>query len=150
MVSGHPGLVRRVPTRTQVGFTFVEMLVAMIVLGLLAAVMIPTLLGQREKAEGATAQSLLRTGATSMVAVAFDTDGYVGVSPARLAAAEPNLDWLPVPGGQAPRNQVSVTGLGPAGYTLTTTTSSGTTFTLVKNLASSPTIVRSCGPGCDW
>ena len=48
------------------GFTFVEVLVTTIVLGLLTALVIPSFLGTRDRANGATAESLLRVGATAV------------------------------------------------------------------------------------
>lgn len=136
--------------RRQHGFTFVEMLVTTVVIGLLAAIMIPAFLGQREKAEGATAQSLLRTGASTMEAAAVDTQDYGLVTPARLAAAEPNISWLAAAGAVTSANEVSVTSLSAQGYTLSTTSPSGTTYTLVKDLTAKPTVTRTCGPGCAW
>ena len=91
----------------QAGFTFVEMLVTVIMIGLLSAIMIPIFLGSREKASGATAEALLRTGAATVEAVAVDTDGYAAITPAQLAANEPNVAWQSAPGAQAPDNQVT-------------------------------------------
>ena len=136
--------------RRQGGFTFVELLVAMIVLGLLAAVMIPVFLGQREKAHGASAESLLRNGASAMEAAAVDTQSYALVTTTELSAAEPNTRWLTAPGASASADEVSVTGLGPQGYTLSTTSASGTVYVLEKDLTSRPTVTRSCGAGCTW
>ena len=134
----------------QAGFTFVEMLVTVIMIGLLSAIMIPIFLGSREKASGATAEALLRTGAATMEAVAVDTDGYTAITPAQLSASEPNVAWQSAPGAQAPANQVSVSDLGPNGYTLSTTTASGTTYVLQKDLTATPTVIRTCGPSCAW
>ena len=136
--------------RRQEGFTFVELLVAMIVLGLLAAVMIPVFLGQREKADGASAESLLRNGASTMEAAAVDTQSYALVTADRLAATEPNTEWLTAPGASASESQVSVTDLGPQGYTLSTTSASGTVYVLEKDLTAQPTVTRTCGAGCTW
>lgn len=134
----------------QSGFTFVEMLVTVIMIGLLSAIMIPVFLGSREKAAGATAEALLRTGAATVEAVAVDTDGYATITPAQLAANEPNVTWQAAPGAQAHDDQVAVTALGPNGYTLSTTTASGTTYVLQKDLTATPTVTRTCGPGCAW
>jgi prepilin-type N-terminal cleavage/methylation domain-containing protein len=137
-------------SRGQAGFTFVELLMAMIVLGLLAAVMIPNVLGQRSKAEDASAASLLRTGASALEAASVDADGYATLNAARLSVGEPGLSWLDSAGAQAPQNQISVTGVGPQGYTLSTTTSAGHVYVLAKDLTSTPTTTRTCGTGCDW
>lgn len=134
----------------QTGFTFVELLVAMIVLGLLAAVMIPSVLGQREKAAGASSQALLRTAAASVEAAAVDADGYAALTTARLAAIEPAVSWLPAAGARAPEGEVSITGLSPLGFTLTTTSASGRSYVIAKDLSGTPTVTRTCTPGCDW
>lgn len=142
--------VSRIGRREQAGFTLIEMLVTMIVLGLLAAVMIPAVLGQRQKAEGASAESLLRTGASTMEAASVDADGYPAITTARLAAAEPNLSWLDSAGARAPENEVSVTALGPQGYTLSTASASGRVYVFEKDLSTRPTVHRTCGAGCTW
>ena len=134
----------------EAGFTFVEMLVTVIMIGLLSALMIPIFMGSREKASGATAEALLRSGATTMESVVVDTETYAAVTPAQLAATEPNLTWLASSGAQARDNEVSVSALGPDGYTLSTTTAAGTTYVLHKDVTSTPTVTRTCGPGCDW
>lgn len=134
----------------EAGFTFVEMLVTVIMIGLLSAIMIPVFLGTRDTAAGASAESLLRNGAATVETVAVDSDGYAGVTTAQLGAVEPNLAWLATPGAQAPRNEVTIGDLGPGGYTLSTTTASGVTYRLHKDVASTPTVTRTCGTGCTW
>lgn len=136
--------------RRQSGYTFVELLVAVIMIGLLSALMIPAVLGQREKAEGASAESLLRTAASSVESAAVDSDGYVGVTTADLSAEEPNVHWLSALGATATAGEVSITAIGPQGYTLSTTSASGQGYVLVKDLTTTPTITRTCGPGCTW
>ena len=133
----------------QQGVTFVEVLVVTIIIGLLAAVVIPSVLGQQEKAQGGAAQSLLRNGASAIESASVDV-GYAGMTTTKLHEVEPNLAWQTAPGATASANAVSVTGLSDAGYTLTTTTPSGQVFTLVKDVNTVPTITRTCGPGCTW
>jgi type IV pilus assembly protein PilA len=133
----------------QKGVTFVEVLVVTIIIGLLAAILVPTVLGQQEKAQGGAAQSLLRSGASAIESASVDV-GYAGITTAKLHEVEPNIAWQTDAGATTSANAVSVTGLGDAGYTLTTTTPSGQTFTLVKDTAAVPTITRTCGPGCTW
>lgn len=132
------------------GFSFVEVLIVTIMVALLAAIAIPSFLGTRDQATGATAQALLRTAASGIESAAVDEDGYAAIVPAALSAIEPNVSWLSTSGAQTSAGEVSVTGLGANGYTLTTTTGSGDVYTLVKDLTGAPTVIRSCGQGCSW
>lgn len=134
----------------QEGFTFVELAVAAVVVGLLAALMIPAFLGTRDRASAATAKSLLRTGASAVEAASVHDGGYEVLTPAGLRAAEPAVAWLGAPGAAAERDEISVTGLGPGTYTLTTTAPNGTVFVLRRDQGMTPAVVRSCGPGCSW
>ena len=132
------------------GFTFVELLVAMIVLGLLAAVMIPAFLGTRDRATGATAQSLLRMGATAFESAAVEPESYAAVTTAELEAVEPAVTWTTAADAQASADAITVSGVSPAGYTLSTVSESGVVYEFVKDLAGSPAVTRTCGPDCSW
>ena len=83
-------LRRRV--RSQAGFTLVELLVVMIVLGMLAALALPAFFSQRQKAYDAEAQVYLRTADTAIEIYATDRGGnYGGATIAELQAIEPAL-----------------------------------------------------------
>lgn len=138
------------PGGRQAGFSFVEVLIVTIMIGLLAAIAIPSFLGTRDQATGASAQSLLRTAASAVESAAVDTEGYAAIAPVALVSIEPNVSWIGAPGAQASANEVSVTDLGESGYTLTTTTGAGAVYMLVKDLTGAPTVTRTCGPGCSW
>ncbi len=132
------------------GFTFVELLVAMIMLGLLAAIAIPSFLGTRDTATGASAQSLLRMGATAYETAAVEPEGYASITTADLAAAEPAVTWTTAAGAQAAADSITVSGVSASGYTLTTVAESGVAYAIVKDLTATPAVTRTCGPGCTW
>lgn len=59
------------------GFTLVELLVVMVVIGVLAAIAVPTMLAQRQKAVEASLKTDLRTVAESQELHAHDDQGYL-------------------------------------------------------------------------
>jgi prepilin-type N-terminal cleavage/methylation domain-containing protein len=134
----------------QRGFTFVELAVTVVVIGLLAAIAIPVFTGTRARATEASAQSLLRTAASAMEAASVEHEGYAPITVADLRAMEPNVAWLDTAGAEAKDDQVSISGLGATGYTLTSRADSGQTFVYAKDRTAAPTVQRSCGPGCAW
>jgi type IV pilus assembly protein PilA len=74
------------------GFTLIELLVVMLILGILAAIAIPSFINQREKAQDADAKAAARTAQTAMETYATDNNGsYVGATTTNLTTIEPAL-----------------------------------------------------------
>lgn len=75
------------------GFTLVELLVVMLILGILAAIAIPSFFNQRDKATDAEAKAAVRTAQTAIETFATDNGGsYAGATAANLKAIEPSLN----------------------------------------------------------
>jgi len=74
------------------GFTLVELLVVMLILGLLAAIAIPSFFNQRDKAKDADAKAGVRTAQTAIESYATDNGGsYLAATAADLEAIESTL-----------------------------------------------------------
>ena len=74
------------------GFTLVELLVVMLILGILAAIAIPSFFNQRDKARDADAKATAKTAQTAIETYATENNGsYANASVGRLQEIEETL-----------------------------------------------------------
>ena len=126
--------------REERAVTLIELLVVILIIGILAAIAIPSFLNQRSKGNDAEAKSTAVTAAEAMETCATDNNGsYASCTEASLDSIEPTLN------DSAARTTVASTA---NTYTITVTSnrdSNAATFTLAR--AAGGTTARTCATG---
>jgi type IV pilus assembly protein PilA len=121
------------------GFSLPEVLVVILIIGVLAAIAIPTFLSTTAKATDVQAKELVRNAQTAAETFAVDHAGsYAEVTPEALAAEDPTIAtsastqhaWLSSATGSSSE------------YTLTATATNNDELTLTR--AADGTVTRSC------
>jgi type IV pilus assembly protein PilA len=132
------------------GFTLVELLVVMLILGILAAIAIPAFFNQRDKAHDAQAKSAARTAETAMETYATDNGGsYAAADPTKLNAIENTLRT-------SGTNAITVPTAAADNYKVTSTSSTGTAFSITRGstgivtFSCLPVNTGGCPSGGDW
>ena len=127
------------------GFTLIELLVVMLILGILAAIAIPTFFNQREKAQDSDAKAEAKTAQTAIETWGVDHNGVY--TPAPTVGDLQAIESV-VPG------DLAISGVTNNGYTVTATSDTGRTFGVTR---AGGTFSYPCAPtggGCpgggDW
>jgi type IV pilus assembly protein PilA len=134
--------------RGEEGFTLIELLVVIIIIGILAAIAIPSFLNQTSKAFDASAKELVHDAQIAAESYATDHDGsYAGLTPNILASYDATIQTS-AGNGDAYIAANGVPTATSTGYKLTATSTNGDTFSITRTNGS---IVRTCtgtGGGC--
>src|SRR3954447_14175279 len=125
------------------GFTLIELLVVILIIGILAAIAIPSFLNQKSKGEDSKAKADARTTQTALETWYTDNQNYdCAVTTPNGSTCIANLQAIET---QVPSSAtITPSGVGSAasGYTVTVNSTGGRTFTIAK--AAGGTVSRTC------
>jgi type IV pilus assembly protein PilA len=135
----------------EAGFTLIELLVVMLILGILAAIAIPSFFNQKDKAKDAEAKSMVRTAETAMETWAVDHGGVYNSVPLAsgedLHKIEPTIEAAKVTVSEHGEKQYKVTAQSDI---------AGQTFSIKRNANGTTTFsctvegTAGCPTGGNW
>jgi type IV pilus assembly protein PilA len=145
-VQSHP---KRRPLAEEGGFTLIELLAVILIIGILAAIAIPSFLNNTTKAKDAQAKELVRTGETTAESIAAGNGGsYEKVNAEELHREEPTIPIVEskssayIKTGPSTKTSYSITATAPGGDELTISRASSGQ---VSRTCSSPISKTGCG-----
>ena len=133
----------RLRAQEERGFTLIELLVVILIIGILAAIAIPSFINQKGKASDAAAKELAHTAQVAIETCGTDNNGTYNVAscntPSALVAYEATIQ---TGAGNGNAYLSGVTTPAGGGYTVTTTSTTNDTYSIIRSATGA--ITRTC------
>ncbi len=94
--------------KAEKGFTLVEVMVVVLIIGILLAIGVPTFLGARGRAQDRAAQASLRTAQNTALIIYTDRANFADAHVTALRTAEPQLTWWGATSASRSPNIISI------------------------------------------